>query len=377
MTDIADAQAPAGPDRPAYLLPPEAYYDPAWYEHERRVLFERAWNLAAYEVDVPAPGDVLPVTVAGQALLLVRGDDGALRAFVNMCRHRGMALATEAQRDCATIRCAYHGWEFGLDGALARVPQRAAQFADLDPDRWGLVPVRLECWGGMVFVNPDGGADDLRTWLADLPDHMGPFPRTDLVELYRGRFPLGCNWKFYIENHIDCYHLWYLHDDSLKALDHHRLVARNCGDHWVCWEPLHAGETRDRPGMLPMRGMDEAEANLSRANLIFPNVPQTSGDRSFATYQVIPTGPETCVLDLRVWAEPGSELTDAARDAFIRILVTEDGFACEQMQRVVRSPHFRVGPLAAVHERPIGDLHRKLVAHLGMQGPGDPTVTPA
>lgn len=374
MTDTL-APTDAATTRPEYLLQPEAYYDAAWYEHEQRVLFGATWNLAGYEVDVSATGDVLPVTVAGSPLLLVRGGDGAVRAFVNMCRHRGMALTAEPLSACSSLRCPYHGWEFDLDGSLGRVPQRSSQFEHLDPAQWGLVPVRADMWGGMVFVNPDGTAPPLSTWLADLPEHMGPFPRTDLVQVFRRQFPLACNWKFYVENHIDCYHLWYLHGESLKTLDHHKLVARNCGDHWVCWEPLHDGEVRDRPGLRPMRGMDADEARLTRANLIFPNVPQTSGERSFATYQVMPTGPETCVLDLRVWAEPGSELTDAARDAFIEILVTEDGFACEQMQRVVRSPRFRVGPLASVHERPIGDLHRKLVAHLGAQGPLDPRFT--
>ena len=349
---------------PTYRLPPEAYYSREWFEMERRELFARTWNLVAYESDVPAgDGACLPVRVLDAPYLLTRDGDGVIRGFVNMCRHRGMVLA-EAPTTCRTVRCEYHGWEYGLDGSLRRLPQRSSQFADVDTADWGLVPVACATWGGMIFVNPDGNASDLDVWLADLPQHMGPFPRTDLVEVFRGRFPIASNWKFYVENHIDCYHLWYLHDESLKMNDHHLLWQRNCGEHWTCGEPLRPGEeTRDRGGVLPMPDLDAAEAALTRANLIFPNIPQTSGGHTFSTYQVLPLGPESSELDLRIWAMPGSTLSDEAIALTLAILVTEDGFACEQMQRAVRSPAFEVGPLALVHEQPISDLHAKLVRY--------------
>ena len=115
-----------------YLLPPEAYFSTAWYEREQRELFGRTWNLAAYAHDVPRPGDHLPVQVGPTPVLIVRGHDGELRAFVNMCRHRGMALTCEAGHTDGNVRCPYHGWEFTPEGTYVRIPQCAALFGDIE-----------------------------------------------------------------------------------------------------------------------------------------------------------------------------------------------------------------------------------------------------
>ena len=112
----------AAPPETRYLLPPEAYFSTEWYEREQRELFGRTWNLVAYEHDVPHPGDHLPVQAGPTPVLIVRGHDGELRAFVNMCRHRGMALTCEAGHTDGNVRCPYHGWEFTTEGTLVRDP---------------------------------------------------------------------------------------------------------------------------------------------------------------------------------------------------------------------------------------------------------------
>ena len=219
----------AAPPETRYLLPPEAYFSSEWYEREQRELFGRTWNLVAYEHDVPHPGDHLPVQAGPTPVLLVRGHDGELRAFVNMCRHRGMALTCEAGHTDGNVRCPYHGWEFTTEGTLVRVPQRAAQFGDLDTAQWGLVPVALGTWSGLVFVNPDPAALPFGEWLGDLPAHMGPFDTDRLTEVRRLRIPVASNWKLYIENHVDVLHLWYLHDETLGMYDHTGFLHRQVG----------------------------------------------------------------------------------------------------------------------------------------------------
>jgi phenylpropionate dioxygenase-like ring-hydroxylating dioxygenase large terminal subunit len=345
-----------------YLLPPEAYFDPSWYEHEQRELFGRTWNLVAYEADLPQPGDRVPVQVGLDPVLLVRGHDGVVRAFLNMCRHRGMALVCESGSD-ATLRCGYHGWEYDTAGALVRVPQRAGQFPDLDQDRWGLVPVGAATWHGMVFVNPDGRAEPFATWLGAFADHVGPFDATKLVEVHRARVPIACNWKLYIENHVDVLHLWYLHDQSLGMYDHTRFRHSAVGLHWVSEERLRPGLSRTR-GMPTIAHLPADELDVLRANLVFPNVPMSSTGSLAMTYQVLPTGPETCELDIRVRAEPGSALPSEGLEQLLQVVRDEDGFAVEQIQRVIRSPRFEVGPLARVHEAPITTFQRNVLAHL-------------
>jgi choline monooxygenase len=359
------ATAPADDDAPAtYLLPPEAYFDPAWYEREQRLLFGRTWNLVADEADLPHAGDVLPVQVGVDPVLLVRTDDGALRGYLNMCRHRGMALACAPGRAEGNIRCPYHGWEFApADGALVRIPQRPVQFADVDVDHWGLVPVATETWDGLVFVNPDPAATPFEDWLGDYPDRIGPVERTRLDEVLRLRIPVACNWKLYIENHVDVLHLWYLHDDSLGMYDHTGFAHDAVGPHWVSEERLRSGGDRSR-GLPPIAHLPAEERDVLRANLVFPNVCTSSSETMCMTYQVVPTGPETSEIDLRVRAEPGAELDEEGLAQLLRVLRDEDAFAVEQIQRVVRSPRFEVGPLAARHEAPITVFQRHVLAHL-------------
>ena len=355
--------SPGLPQPTRYLLPPEAYHDPAWYEREQRELFGRTWNLVAYEADLPNPGDHLPIQVGLDPVLVQRGHDGRIRAFLNMCRHRGMALTCEAGGTDTTIRCPYHGWEYDSDGALARIPQRASQFADLDPADWGLVPLGAATWDGMVFVNPDPDAVPFETWLGAYGTRIGPHDTTQLVEILRMRVPVACNWKLYIENHVDVLHLWYLHGESLGMYDHTAFLHEKVGWHWVSEERLRPGGERSR-GLPPIAHLPESELDVLRANLRFPNVPTSSSATQTMTYQVIPTGPASCELDIRVRAEPGATLPPEGLQQLLQVLRDEDGFAVEQIQRVIRSPRFEVGPLASTHEAPITSFQRDVLAHL-------------
>lgn len=369
MTDtlrLADAPAPTPEGHAQYLLPAEAYYERAWYEREQRELFGRTWNLAAYETDLPQAGDFLPVQVGLDPVLLVRGHDGQVRSFLNMCRHRGMALACAAGHASGNIRCPYHGWEYTTGGNLDRIPQRSSQFAHVDPDDWGLVPLGTGIWDGMVFVNPDDEPTPFQTWLGDYPERVGPFDHSQLVEVFRMRVPVACNWKLYIENHVDVLHLWFLHDQSLGMYDHRRFHHGKVGLHWVSQERLRPGQERMR-GLPPIHHLPDSERDVLRANLIFPNIPTSTSSSEYLTYQVVPTGPETSEIDIRLRAEPGSELAAEGLAQLLRVLRDEDGFAVEQIQRVVRSRRFQVGPLARHHEAPIADFQRDVVAHLQLQ----------
>lgn len=365
MTAVETHTTP-GAERARFLLPKEAYFDPASYEREQRELFGKVWNLVAAEIDLPAVGDVLPVQVGCDPVLLVRGTDGVIRGYLNMCRHRGMALACRPGHAGPNVRCPYHGWEFaGDDGTLVRVPQRSGQFAEMNPEAWSLLPVSVGTWAGLVFCNPDPGAAPLERFLGDLPQRVGPFDPLALTQVARIRVPLRCNWKLYIENHIDVLHLWYLHAESLGMFDHANFNHDWVGPHWVSDEQLRPGAERPRGSMRPIAHLPDEERDVLRANLIFPNVPTSSSETMWITYQVVPTGPETSELDIRVLGEAGSELDAESEAVLLSVLRDEDGFAVEQIQRVLRSPKFHVGPLASAHELPITRFHHLLLERLG------------
>ena len=369
--EVPDADVKAL-DRPAYRLPPEAYYSAEWYERERRDLFGRTWNLVGHVVDVPQPGDFVTKMVGTEPIVVVRSAEGELVGYVNICRHRGMTIA-QGTGDASTgscgssLRCPYHGWEWNLDGSLERVPQRKTQFPDLDPSVLGLFPVAVRTWAGLIFVHPDPtAADTFDQWLGDFPSKAGDYPWDDFVEIRRHRAPIACNWKLYMENHIDWLHLWYLHDESLKMYDHHGGEIYTIGDHFASLERLRPDAERvSVADLIPLPGVADDEEDLLRANMLFPNVPFVTTGRGLSTYEVVPTGPESCELDLRLFALPGGSFRDEQLELTLNILVAEDGRACEQMQASVHSPRFAVGPLATAFERPIAEFHDAVLRRLG------------
>jgi Rieske 2Fe-2S family protein len=303
------------------LLPPKAYYDLDWFEAEQRRVFGQTYNLVAYESDLPRAGSRLAAHIGGKSVIVARRADGRIEARA--------------------------------DGGSAATPYKA---------------LASGCWAGMVFVHPGDEPPGFEEWLGDLvdPDKAGPYEWHELVDVDRIDVPLRCNWKLYVENHIDIYHLSYLHADSLGMYDHAKLTWWQAGPHWGCVEAIRPGRTRPRPGMLPIDALPEDERPLLRANLIFPNLPMTTMETSVATFLVVPTGPETCRLDLRLRGQRGSKLAD--HDTFLRVQRDEDGIACEEVQRAIRSPAFSVGPLARDHELPIRRFRERLLTRLVSPG---------
>jgi Rieske 2Fe-2S family protein len=302
-------------DRPTLGLPARAYADQAWLDREVEQLFERSWTLVAPAEAVAAPGDQVAVQVGRIPLLVTRQDDGSLRAL-----------------------------------------------HELDHD----VPAgSVEVWEGMVFVHPDPDAPPLADTLGDLPGGIGSYRPGALVEVARDRVTGDFNWKLFVENHIDVYHLWYLHEGSLGAFDHTRFEHRRLGRNWVSYEPFKAvlppGAGLDQ-GTVPIAHIDERDRGGIGAHMVFPNLLMASTAEFFATYAVYPLAPGRSWVDLRIRAEPAAD--GPALLAAARSFISEDVFACEGVQAAVGSSRFAVGALAQQHERSITEFHQHLLAAL-------------
>ena len=168
-------------------LPYRWYTDPRVAEIERDRIFRRTWQYAGHLGELDGPGSFFPTHAGGLPVVVTLDGDGTLRAFVNVCRHRGALVATASARR-GTLQCPYHAWTYGLDGAL-----RAAPRSDLEPcfdrDALGLLPVSVDTWGPFVFVNPDPEAEPLAAALADLPEVVASHGLdVDALE-YRQRYP--------------------------------------------------------------------------------------------------------------------------------------------------------------------------------------------
>jgi phenylpropionate dioxygenase-like ring-hydroxylating dioxygenase large terminal subunit len=276
-----------------------------------------------------------------------------------LCRHRGLPLA-EGSGSCGQfLTCKYHQWSYALDGTLRRIPQADIQFPDVDKAAWGLQPARAEIWHGMVFANPDPLAASLRSTLGFLADRLEGFLSGPLTEVARVEYIARCNWKLLVENHIDVYHLWYVHSRSLSTYDHRRFEWDLADANWWSYEPLRERASADQP----LDWISHAERHGIGAHLMFPNLMMVTTGAYFATYDAAPITPDTTKLTLRIRSTPvanGPSLVES-----VRSFLAEDLAICELLQQGVTSSRFSPGPLACSHEAPILAFHRALAARFG------------
>lgn len=234
MTRPTDIEAVRRPVETANGLPNAHYTDPGVFDEEKHALLFSTWAGIGVAADVPEPGDAKPVDFLGVPLLMLRGKDGTLRVFQNVCRHRGMVLVTEPKRIEGAIRCPYHSWCYGTDGRLVSTPHVGGpgmnKHEAIDRDTLGLAEVRAHVWMDVVFVNLDGQAAPFEDQHADLIGRWAEFDKP----LYHGgadsRFTLTVtsNWKLAVENYCESYHLPWVHPGlaSYSRLeDHYNIEA--------------------------------------------------------------------------------------------------------------------------------------------------------
>ena len=195
-------------------LPPQCYTSHDFYKREVQTIFMKVWNFIGRGDRIPNAGDYFTIEFAGVPVIVVRGSDGEIRAFANTCRHRGSMLA-QGEGNCKAFRCPYHSWTYDIDGALIVAPQME-QTTAFDPADWHLTPVRLECWAGFMFLNFDPHAPPLMEYLGDLPLKLASYRFEDMVCVRRKEYELACNWKIYVENAMEAYHITTVHRSTLS-----------------------------------------------------------------------------------------------------------------------------------------------------------------
>jgi choline monooxygenase len=206
-------------------LPFAWYSDEEQLRRERALIFARSWQYAGRAADVTQPGSFLAADAGGVPVLVVRDQDGTLRAFINVCRHRGAVLIdgvlTEGCGTRETIQCHYHAWTYDLDGSLRAAP-RSDREQHFDKNDWSLLPASVGTWGPFLFVNPDPEAQPLKAWLGDLPELLArDIDLDNLVFHSRVEFGAQANWKVVVENFLECYHCPTAHPDFSAAVDVH------------------------------------------------------------------------------------------------------------------------------------------------------------
>jgi len=199
----------------AATLPSWCYTSQAFYDREREEIFLKTWNCVGHQSRVPLPGSYFAFEFVGVPVVITRGEDNRIRAFVNACRHRGGEVAPEGEGTCKILKCPYHAWSFSLTGDLVATPffEESDVFKKAD---YGLKPIKLEVWCGFMWINFDENSADLHSYLGDLPQRVAQWNADDMIVASRSTYNIKTNWKQYYENFSDPYHVPFVHKSTLS-----------------------------------------------------------------------------------------------------------------------------------------------------------------
>ena len=287
---------PALPD-----VPSSRYFDPGFAQLEMDHLWIKTWLLAGLATELPNAGSYFLFEQLDRSVIVSRDKQGEIRAFHNICRHRGSALLLEPRGKAMRFVCPYHAWGYALDGKLVSVPDQH-DFACLDKAERGLLPVRCEVWRGMIFINFDADAGPLAEFMAPTDAQTEGYPLERLVVKDRILVEMDCNWKAAYHNFLEIYHVATVHAKSIAPyLDSQSFVV-------ALFENGHSRfATRKRKGSSIFQtnldvpdDMGEIFKQCTIARPTFPNMFFALDPIGFTLQSFWPAGPDKSIMEARL-----------------------------------------------------------------------------
>jgi choline monooxygenase len=312
------------------------YRDPARFAAERKSVFARSWLFMGHQSELSLEGDVLTATLAGYPLIVVRGPSG-IKAFHNVCRHRAGPLFDEERGNCGgALTCKYHGWVYAMDGRLKNARDFGAA-TGFDPRDYGLFEVRVESWRGFAFVNVDGQAPALAAQLAPLDARLGARDLSALQHTERRTHDIACNWKIYVENYLEGYHIPLVHPQLAAEVDATKYQVTVDGALCFHYAPPKVSEGTYN-GLwafaLPHLGINVYEHGLMMERMVPVGL---SGTRLIYDFYLTPAAA----------ADPFKRRQVISTSA---IVTGEDKWICERVQANIEAGVYQSGVLSPKHE---------------------------
>ena len=344
----------------ASTIPASWYVDARIAELERLNVFSRTWQLVARTDQLRQPGDFVTARLAGEPVVIVRGDDRVLRAFFNVCRHHAAAVVTQACGHSSILQCPYHGWKYGLDGSLKGMPEFDG-VKDFERSDNGLVPIRVETWECFVFVNLDPQAPPLCEFLGGLISRVAPLEIGKLRYFDRRTYEIGCNWKVFVDNYLDGgYHVPHLHKGLSSVLDYKQYTIENEDRYCLQSSPMVTSEEDADTGAT--RKGDRAWYFWQYPNLMI-NCYAGYMDTNYA----IPVDADHCTVIFDFYFSDVSEARREFNAQSVNVgnrVQEEDLGICEDVQRGLKSRAYGAGRLSVRREAGEHLFHRLLAADL-------------
>ena len=342
----------------ASTIPSTYYIDPAILGLENRRLFGNTWQLVGRADQVAEPGAYFTANVGSEPVLVIRGSDGTLRAMSNVCRHRAGPVARgEGKRP--VLQCGYHGWTYSIDGKLLRTPEMEG-IACFDRESMELPVFRVDVWNELVFVHLNRDAPSLGDFLGELVSEVAGRDYRGFRRAARKDWELDCNWKVYVDNYLEGYHIPIVHPSLFRELDYSRYKTETREFHSIQHAPIK------RPERLVTTDGDQE----ARYYWVFPNLMINVYPNNFSTNLIVPLG-QTRTLTIFEWyfREPeSSEVQKALGDtiSFSDEIQLEDIEICEAVQRGLASMTYSTGRYSPVRENGVHHFHSLYAGAMGI-----------
>jgi len=344
----------------ASTIPAPWYVDARIAELEARTVFSKTWQMVGRVEQVQKSGQFVTANVAGEPVVVVRGNDGVLRAFFNVCRHHAAAVVTEPCGQTSILHCPYHGWNYGLDGSLKGMPEFEG-VKNFERQQNGLVPVKAETWEKFVFVNLDAQAASLAEFLGGLVKRVAPLGVGKLHHFDRRVYDIHCNWKVFVDNYLDGgYHVPHLHKGLNSVLDYKQYTIEIQDRYCLQSSPMVASEEDAATGAT--RTGDRAWYFWQ-----YPNLMINCYEGYMDTNLVLPIDVDRCRVIFDFYFGDVSDARRAYNQQSVAVgarVQDEDLGICEAVQRGLKSRAYRAGRLSVRREAGEHLFHRLLAADL-------------
>jgi choline monooxygenase len=371
LNDIIDGYDPNAPLAEASTIPSSWYTDERVFELEKHAVFSRSWQVAARLDQLGEPGRYVTAEIAGEPIVIVRGNDGELRGFFNVCRHHAAAVMTNVEGHATQMRCPYHGWTYSLEGELKGTPDFAG-VCNFDRADNGLKPIEIATWENWVFARIDEKQHEpLSNSTASLTDFLGDdlaqqikvlgFETLHWVE--QRRYKLNCNWKVFVDNYLDGgYHVPHLHKGLDSVLDYSNYTIENGERFSLQSSPMVTQDQPDEVGAVRTGGR-------ALYYWLYPNFMMNYYEGVLDTNFVRPLAVDCTEVVFDFYFADISEAAHERNLASINVgdrIQQEDLDICESVQRGLKSRAYEAGRLSVRREAGEHLFHRLLCADLSV-----------
>jgi len=352
-------------------VPGARYFDSSFYELEMEHVWKKTWLNVGHASELPEIGSYFLFERLGLSIIITRDKNDQIKAFHNVCRHRGAPLVLNDTGETKRFTCPYHSWSYNLEGKLVAVPEEF-NFACLDRAERGLIPVRCEGWRGFIFINLDNDAGSLLDFLGPVPRETADFPMEKLRVKRTVSVTMQCNWKAMYDNFLESYHVSSLHPTSLHPyLDSTRMLvslfenghARLKTKKKIIDRFVHGTDAKG-----PLIVDEGPFKEFITGQALFPNVQMGIEPTGFPVLMIWPNGPRQAIMDWKLlgWDEDGIE-ESGYWDKLVSdtmVIIEEDTVLLDKIQQSLEGGFF-TGMMLSYTERPIYWYHEEIDRRIG------------